>query len=578
LFYFLYSLLIINGNSYNNNPSDEEGEVLFPEVELFFMTEGLPNEPIMSLTLQNESQCYALDTIRPTGPNEGDFYSTNEFNYATYSPPGNNLGDSYSAGFDFITSPHTIGGGYGYPVFTYGLYKVTNNINGKYFYIDYRDNRAGFYVMYDPPFDGNETDLRIFYDGNSNQFAYWDFSLPLYYENISVGDVLRIWEIKGKGIPQTNLFPNYWSNVLAVVNNGNGNPKLVWGPHPTMDATNYKIYRAISIRPLSNPVLMANEIATVDGSTFEYTDYGLKLNLNGDFIYYFIKAYNGSYSNNSNIVEVTAYLYKKNSEKNEGEFSFKLNQNYPNVEYIIIDGGSTDGSVDIIKKYEKYISYWVSEKDKGQADALNKGFAKTTGDLVGWQNSDDIYLPNAFWTVANIYKKFPDYDLYFGNIYLIKKDDSIINDIRYTPFYYYSLIYEGCNLANQALFFKSDIVKKYKLDDTYHFSMDSYLFTKLGINKHKFKFIHEFWGCLRIHENAKGSTIPHVSKQEWERIRDSLGIKYNKEKDFYKQYKFYSKLSLLRRFFYYIIQGDFDYIFRGFKKRVIDKLFLSKNS
>ena len=73
-----------------------------------------------------------------------------------------------------------------------------------------------------------------------------------------------------------------------------------------------------------------------------------------------------------------------------------LNQNYPNLEYIIIDGGSTDGGVEIIKKYEKYLAYWVSEKDKGQADAINKGFQKSTGGILAWLNSDDLYLPNAF--------------------------------------------------------------------------------------------------------------------------------------------------------------------------------------
>jgi len=70
-----------------------------------------------------------------------------------------------------------------------------------------------------------------------------------------------------------------------------------------------------------------------------------------------------------------------------------LNQNYPNFEYIIIDGRSTDGTVDIIKKYEKYISYWVSENDNGQSHALNKGLERATGEWIGWQNSDDIYLP-----------------------------------------------------------------------------------------------------------------------------------------------------------------------------------------
>lgn len=79
-------------------------------------------------------------------------------------------------------------------------------------------------------------------------------------------------------------------------------------------------------------------------------------------------------------------------------------QNYPNLEYIIIDGGSTDDSVSIIKKYEKQLSYWVSEPDKGLYDAIQKGFEKSTGEIMAWINSDDLYQPNAFFMVAEIFK------------------------------------------------------------------------------------------------------------------------------------------------------------------------------
>lgn len=105
-----------------------------------------------------------------------------------------------------------------------------------------------------------------------------------------------------------------------------------------------------------------------------------------------------------------------------------LDQKYPNLEYIVIDGGSTDGSVEIIRKYEKHLAYWISEADRGQSHAINKGFKKATGDLITFQNSDDIYLPGTFWDIAGRWCHMQEYGAIVGAFYYIDT-----HQIRETP-------------------------------------------------------------------------------------------------------------------------------------------------
>lgn len=111
---------------------------------------------------------------------------------------------------------------------------------------------------------------------------------------------------------------------------------------------------------------------------------------------------------------------------NQGEFLEEamlsvLSQKYPNFEYILIDGGSADGSVDIIRRYEDRLAYWISERDQGQYDAINKGFSKTTGDIMAWLNSDDKYTPWAFQVVSEIFSHFPEIE-WITTLYPLRLD------------------------------------------------------------------------------------------------------------------------------------------------------------
>jgi glycosyltransferase involved in cell wall biosynthesis len=126
-----------------------------------------------------------------------------------------------------------------------------------------------------------------------------------------------------------------------------------------------------------------------------------------------------------------------------------LGQNYPNLEYVIIDGGSTDQSVKIIKKYAKKLHYWQSKKDKGQSDAINTGFAHTTGEIMYWINSDDVMMPGSLRLVASIFKKNKKVNWLTALPATITVDD-YINYVAQPPWYVRTFLQRGWYI--QSLF------------------------------------------------------------------------------------------------------------------------------
>ncbi len=161
-----------------------------------------------------------------------------------------------------------------------------------------------------------------------------------------------------------------------------------------------------------------------------------------------------------------------------------INQNYPKLEYIIIDGGSTDNSLEIIKKYRANLTYWISEPDQGQSEALNKGFRRATGDLVAWLNSDDFYLPEALEHVAKTYQATPPAPFYFGNG--LRVDEQ--GEAQQIYFPKGSLLFNrealrfGLNYILQpATFIRADSLKKVGyLSTALHYGLDTDLWLRLS--------------------------------------------------------------------------------------------------
>ncbi len=247
-----------------------------------------------------------------------------------------------------------------------------------------------------------------------------------------------------------------------------------------------------------------------------------------------------------------------------------LNQNYPNLEYIIIDGGSTDGSVELIRKYEKYMAYWVSEPDNGQADALNKGFKVATGELVGWQNSDDIYLPGSLNMVSKEFKEHDKIDVFFGNVYLIDENEAILKDMRFIPFNLQHLIYYDWNLSSQGLFWKKKMFDTIGYMQNYTVSFDFDWCIRLGKATKHFKFIRRFLGAYRIHSRSKFSLIKDdIRNPIFFEIMRQNGIEIDKAKDWIEQYRVKKFKAFWRKFYWYILQGDIDYVLKGLMRRVL---------
>ncbi|HSG44976.1 MAG TPA: glycosyltransferase family 2 protein [Anaerolineales bacterium] len=180
-----------------------------------------------------------------------------------------------------------------------------------------------------------------------------------------------------------------------------------------------------------------------------------------------------------------------------------LEQDYPKLEYIIVDGGSTDGSVDIIKKYEKHLAWWVSEPDKGQTDAINKGFARAKGDILAWINSDDTYDPGAVSAAVDYFQAHSDAGLVYGDTHFIDEQGQVIGkfNARQTD---YQLLRQGyVHIPQQAAFFRGDLWREVgPLDPSFYFAMDYDLWVRLAA-KAPVHYTPQMWANFRLHSSGK---------------------------------------------------------------------------
>jgi len=232
---------------------------------------------------------------------------------------------------------------------------------------------------------------------------------------------------------------------------------------------------------------------------------------------------------------------------NQGQFIEEtirsvLLQGYPDLEYIIIDGGSTDGSVDIIRKYEKWLAYWVSEPDRGQSHAINKGILQATGDILFWLNSDDMCLPGAFHAAVIAFEHPSKPLLVTGQALVIDEAGNECGKLisRFTSWEDYATRQQGV-VRQAATFFKREILLEVGLlNESLHYSMDRDLFLRLTRKYHP-HIIETYLAAFRRHGAGKFNS----SKVHGYREADRVTYKYLASTPWLDSYREWSALHWL---------------------------------
>jgi len=194
-----------------------------------------------------------------------------------------------------------------------------------------------------------------------------------------------------------------------------------------------------------------------------------------------------------------------------------LNQDYPDIEYIIVDGGSTDGTLDILRRYQDRIT-WLSEPDRGQADGINKGFRIAQGEVLAYLNSDDLYLSGAVRLVADYFQDNPDVGMVYGDCQIIDAHGNVLGLMRGRAFDLHRYIHRAEIIPQQAAFWRREVVGKVGLFDiTLHYSLDYDFFIRAG-QAFPVVYIPQPLACFRLHSVSKT-----VSREEshW---RESLAV------------------------------------------------------
>jgi glycosyltransferase involved in cell wall biosynthesis len=191
-----------------------------------------------------------------------------------------------------------------------------------------------------------------------------------------------------------------------------------------------------------------------------------------------------------------------------------LLQNYPELEILLMDGGSCPRTLAVISRYEKYLTYWCSDPNLSQSQAINRGMSMASGDLLAWQNSDDIYEPEAFWLAAQAATQHLQADVIYGSCRLIDAASRPIGSGRASAFDLHEML-PWANMYNQSMFLQRRLWDRgYRIDESLSHYMDHEFFWRLILDGFSFHFEPRIGAEFRMHSRSKGMTQLRIAAEE----------------------------------------------------------------